>query len=39
MARGYLAFPYGLKQTYRHTFTQRIMDMETEVLIGSELCE
>lgn len=37
MARGYPAFPHGLRQTYRYTFTQRIMDMETEVLIGSEL--
>lgn len=37
MARGYLAFPYGLRQTYRHNFTQRIMDMKNEVLIGSEL--
>lgn len=36
-ARGYLAFPYGLRQTYYHTFTQRIMDMKAEVLIGSEL--
>lgn len=37
MARGYLAFPYGLRETYRHNFTQRIMDMEAEVLIGNEL--
>lgn len=37
MARGYLAFPYGLRKTYRHNFTQRIMDMDTEVLIGAEL--
>jgi len=37
MARGYLAFPYGLRESYRHAFTQRIMDIETEVLIGAEL--
>ncbi len=36
-ARGYLAFPYGLRKTYRHNFTQRIMDMNAEVLIGAEL--
>jgi hypothetical protein len=36
-ARGYLAFPYGLRETYRHNFTQRIMDMKAEVLIGAEL--
>jgi len=36
-ARGYLAFPYGLRETYRHNFTQRIMDMNAEVLIGPEL--
>lgn len=36
-ARGYLAFPYGLRETYRHNFTQRIMDMNAEVLIGAEL--
>lgn len=36
-ARGYLAFPYGLRETYRHNFTQRIMDMDAEVLIGAEL--
>ncbi|MFA0750435.1 MAG: hypothetical protein SLRJCFUN_000838 [Candidatus Fervidibacter sp.] len=36
-ARGCLAFPYGLRETYRHNFTQRIMDMNAEVLIGAEL--
>jgi len=37
LARGYLAFPYGLRRTYRHNFTQRIMDIDSEVLIGAEL--
>ncbi len=37
MARGYLAFPYGLRESYNHAFTQRVMDMNTEVLIGAEL--
>lgn len=37
LARGYLAFPYGVRETYRHKFTQRIMDIEEEVLIGAEL--
>lgn len=36
-ARGYLAFPYGLRATYKHAFTQCIMDMSLEVLIGAEL--
>jgi hypothetical protein len=36
-SRGYLAFPYGLRETYRHNFTQRITDMKAEVLIGAEL--
>lgn len=37
MARGYLAFPYGLRESYHHVFTQRIMDMSVEILIGAEL--
>lgn len=36
-ARGYLVFPYGTRESYRHTFTQRILDMQEEVLIGAEL--
>lgn len=36
-ARGYLAFPYGIREKYSHSFTQRVMDMKEEVLIGPEL--
>jgi hypothetical protein len=36
-AKGFLAFPYGIRNRYTHHFTQRVMDMSQEVLIGAEL--
>lgn len=36
-ARGFLGLYYGLRDSYTHSFTERIMDMEAEVLIGPEL--
>lgn len=38
-ARGYLAFPYNpyiTRQSYKHRFTEQIMDMQREVLMGEE---
>lgn len=37
--QGYLAFPYNpflTREGYKHSFTKRVMDLQTEVLMGSE---